>query len=101
MKPEGWLDNEPKEVDDPESMKPEDWNDDEDGKWEPREKPNPRCDEVVNGRSLQREFILSVTAAVCIISVRTVPALICSSFVSARHQIFCPAMLGILSSDGL
>lgn len=43
QKPEGWLDEEPAEVDDPEATKPEDWDDEEDGEWEPPRVSNPKC----------------------------------------------------------
>lgn len=34
QKPEGWLDEEPEYVPDPNGVKPDDWDDDEDGEWE-------------------------------------------------------------------
>ncbi|MCO5583688.1 hypothetical protein L7F22_037601 [Adiantum nelumboides] len=42
-KPEGWLDDEPDEIDDVDAVKPEDWDDDEDGEWEAPKIPNPKC----------------------------------------------------------
>ncbi len=45
-KPEGWLDNEPDQIDDPESTKPDDWDDEEDGEWEPPKIDNPKCEEA-------------------------------------------------------
>ena len=32
-KPEGWLDNEPETIPDPEAVKPEEWDDEEDGQY--------------------------------------------------------------------
>lgn len=43
---QGWLDDEPDEVDDPEATKPEDWDDEEDGEWEPPKITNPKCEEA-------------------------------------------------------
>ncbi|KAJ0548210.1 putative calreticulin/calnexin, concanavalin A-like lectin/glucanase domain superfamily [Helianthus annuus] len=43
-KPEGWLDDEPEEIDDPEAVKPEDWDDEEDGEWEAPQIENPKCE---------------------------------------------------------
>lgn len=34
QKPEGWLDDEPEYIPDPNGVKPDDWDDDEDGEWE-------------------------------------------------------------------
>lgn len=44
LKPEGWLDDEPEEIDDPEATKPEDWDDEEDGEWEAPKIDNPNCE---------------------------------------------------------
>jgi len=44
-KPEGWHDNEPEEIDDPDSEMPEDWDEEEDGEWNAPKIPNPLCDD--------------------------------------------------------
>ena len=41
-KPEGWLDDEPAEVEDPSAEQPEDWDEDEDGTWEGAHRPQPQ-----------------------------------------------------------
>ena len=33
MKPEGWLDDAPTNIPDPDAEKPEEWDDEEDGDW--------------------------------------------------------------------
>jgi calnexin len=43
---QGWLDDEPDEVDDLDAVKPEDWDDEEDGEWEPPKVSNPKCEEA-------------------------------------------------------
>ncbi len=43
---QGWLDDEPDEVDDVDAVKPEDWDDEEDGEWEPPKIINPKCEEA-------------------------------------------------------
>ncbi len=43
---QGWLDDEPDEVDDLDAVKPEDWDDEEDGEWEPPKISNPKCEEA-------------------------------------------------------
>lgn len=34
QKPEGWLDDEPTYIPDPNGVKPDDWDNEEDGEWE-------------------------------------------------------------------
>jgi hypothetical protein len=41
--PEGWLEDEPQEIPDPESEKPSDWDEEMDGDWEAGLVPNPAC----------------------------------------------------------
>lgn len=53
---QGWLDDEPDEVDDPEAVKPEDWDDEEDGEWEPPKVSNPKCDEAPGCGEWKRPF---------------------------------------------
>lgn len=43
---QGWLDDEPEEIDDPESIKSDDWNDEEDGQWTPAKIDNPKCEDA-------------------------------------------------------
>eukprot|EP00069_Balaena_mysticetus_P020019 bmy_02682T0 len=43
VKPDGWLDNEPKFIPDPNAEKPIDWNEDMDGEWEAPQISNPAC----------------------------------------------------------
>jgi len=43
VKPEGWLDDEPFTVPDPDSVKPEEWDDQEDGDWIAPIIQNPKC----------------------------------------------------------
>jgi hypothetical protein len=40
--PEGWLDDEPEMVADPEAAEPEDWDEEEDGAWEAPMVFNPK-----------------------------------------------------------
>lgn len=44
--PEGWLEDEPENVEDPEATKPEDWDDEEDGAWEAPLVSNPKVRHV-------------------------------------------------------
>ena len=46
FKLQGWLDDEPEEIDDPDSKKPTDWNDEEDGEWEQEKIENPKCEDA-------------------------------------------------------
>ena len=43
---QGWLDDEPELVPDPEARMPEDWDEEEDGEWEAPMIENPRCQEA-------------------------------------------------------
>jgi len=55
-KPQGWLDNGPEKVVDPEAKKPEDWNDEEDGKWEAPTISNPECQKIGCGEWKARQI---------------------------------------------
>jgi hypothetical protein len=46
VKPEGWLDDEPTSIPDPDAEKPEEWDDEEDGDWIAPTVRNPKCDEA-------------------------------------------------------
>lgn len=41
--PEGWLEEEPSHVSDPNALKPADWDSEIDGEWEPALIDNPAC----------------------------------------------------------
>jgi len=43
-KPDDWQDNELEFITDPQASKPDDWDEEEDGKWEPPQIPNPKCE---------------------------------------------------------
>lgn len=46
VKPEGWLDDEPLVIPDPDAEKPAEWDDEEDGDWIAPTLPNPKCEEA-------------------------------------------------------
>lgn len=41
--PDGWLENEPTHIPDPDAKRPEDWDSEMDGEWEPPLIDNPAC----------------------------------------------------------
>ncbi|KAJ0750051.1 Calnexin [Helianthus annuus] len=53
-KPEGWLEDEPEEIDDPEAVKPEDWDDEEDGEYEAPKIDNSKCEDAPGCREWRR-----------------------------------------------
>ena len=42
---QGWLDDEPLEIDDPDHTKPENWDEEHGGEWTPRKIDNPKCED--------------------------------------------------------
>ena len=42
---QGWLDDEPLEIDDPDQTKPENWDEEHKGEWRPRKIDNPKCED--------------------------------------------------------
>ena len=43
VKPDGWLDDEPDMVPDPDASEPDDWDEEDDGEWEAPLVKNPKC----------------------------------------------------------
>ncbi|KNC50411.1 calreticulin [Thecamonas trahens ATCC 50062] len=56
VKPDGWLDDGPEMVPDPEAEMPADWDEEEDGEWVAPLVPNPVCDEVGCGHWAPRQI---------------------------------------------
>lgn len=44
--PDGWLEDEPDVIPDPDAEKPEEWDDEEDGDWIAPVVSNPKCEDA-------------------------------------------------------